>query len=401
MAVKKDKKLALKNLAGFEWGGYERKTLIPTGHTELDYYIARGLMEDEEFGKFDESKIGGLPLGCIAMVYGGPGGGKSSLAYRVCGYAQRMGLTPVWFDVENSFSEGLAKINGVDLSKMGRMRMYDKEDPENVFYAEQVFDKVCDAIKSGADVVVIDSIAALITKEELENSVEKHTMAALARVLGKAIPTINSLAAANDCLVIALNQLREKPGVSFGNPEGTKGGNTLPHQSSIILKINKLNSKDSLIYIEGDEGEDELIAGSANIWIEKNRFSMPYKAGVKVPIYYKPYFPDIEEVVFNTGRQVRVINKRKTVFSWGELKVDGRKDFIEKLSTIDISVLIDEIKEAAEERGVPLPPEIMNIESHKKFEEVSDISPAKPVKKKTEAKGKKTEVAVPDAPQEL
>jgi len=407
---KKNKKIALENLGGFEWGGYERKTLIPTGHAELDYYLACGLMENEEFSKFDETKSGGIPLGCICMIYGGPGGGKSSLAYRICGYAQRLGLTPVWFDVENSFSEGLARINGADISKMGRMRMYDKEHPEVVFYAEKIMDSVAETIKAGADVIVIDSIAALVTKAELENSVEKDTMAALARVLGKSIPAINSLAAANDCLVLAINQLREKPGVSFGNPEGTKGGNTLRHQSSIILKVNKLNSQDSLIYIEGEDGEDELIAGSANAWIEKNRFSMPHKKGIRMPVYYKSYFPDIEEIIFNTGRQVRVINKRKTTFSWGDVKIEGRKEFIEHLTTIDLNILIEDIKEAATERGTPLPPEIINYESHKKFESIkskgkndSDDSEAKPSRKRIIKKkeDKETSVSVPDVPQEL
>jgi len=393
----KNKKAALQNLKGFEWGGYETKTLIPTGHPELDYYIARGLMEDEEFGKFDETKIGGLPLGCICMIYGGPGGGKSSLAYRICGYAQRMGLTPVWFDVENSFSEGLSKINGVDLSKIGRMRMYDKDNPEDVFYAEQILDSVAETIKAGADVIVIDSIAALVTKAELENSAEKDTMASLARVLGKTIPAINSLAAANDCLVIAINQLREKPGVSFGNPEGTKGGNTLRHQSSIILKVNKLSSKDSLMYIEGDNGEDELIAGSANVWIEKNRFSMPHKAGVSMPVYYKPYFPDIEEVIFNTGRQVRVISKRKNVFSWGDLKVEGRSEFIEALAEMEnMDSLIEEIKKAANERGTPLPPEILNIEAHQKFEKGSSDDTAGETEKPKRKRRTKRKAAEPD-----
>ena len=393
----KNKKAALQNLKGFEWGGYESKTLIPTGHAELDYYIARGLMEDEEFGKFDESKVGGLPLGCICMVYGGPGGGKSSLAYRICGYAQRMGLTPVWFDVENSFSEGLSKINGVDLSKIGRMRMYDKDNPEDVFYAEQILDSVADTIKAGADVIVIDSIAALVTKAELENSAEKDTMASLARVLGKTIPAINSLAAANNCLVIAINQLREKPGVSFGNPEGTKGGNTLRHQSSIILKVNKLSSKDSLIYVEGDDGEDELIAGSANVWIEKNRFSMPHKAGINVPVYYKPYFPDIEEVIFNTGRQVRVITKRKSVYSWGDIKVEGRREFIEALSEIpNMDDLIEEIKVAAEERSTPLPPEILNIEAHQRFEKGSEDDTAEEAEKPKRKRRTKRKAAEPD-----
>jgi recombination protein RecA len=360
-------KTALENLRGFVWGSQEERVFIPTGHAELDYRISKGEAEASN----SENPIFGIPLGSVCMIYGGPGGGKSSLAYRICGNAQQMGYTPVWIDVENSYSPQLARINGCDPDRVGRVKMFDDDNPEDVFYAEAILDKVKEAIKLGADIVVIDSIAALVTKSELEASAEKDHMAPLARVLGKTMPAINSLAAAHDALVVCINQLRTKPGVMFGNPEGYKGGNTLPHQSSVILKVNKLNSKDSLVFIEREDGEDELIAGSANVWIEKSRFSMPHKEGIRIPIYYKPYFPDLEERVFNFGREVKVINKRKTVYSWGDIKVDGREAFIEALGEIDLTDLIDELKKAAIEKQVPVPAEILNYDSHKKIMEQS------------------------------
>lgn len=361
--AKKKNSTGLENLSGFEWGTQEKRTFIPTGHTELDYRISKGEAEASD----SENPIFGIPLGSVCMIYGGPGGGKSSIAYRICGNGQQMGYTPVWIDVENSYSPQLAKINGCDPAKMGRIRMYDMDNPEEIFYAEAIMDKVKQAIKAGADIVVIDSIAALVTKSELEASAEKDHMAPLARLLGKTLPAINSLASAHNALVVCINQLRTKPGVMFGNPEGYKGGNTLPHQASVILKVNKLNSRESLVFIEREDGKDELIAGSANVWIEKSRFSMPHKEGIRIPVYYKPYFPNLEEIVFNFGREVKVISKRVSTYSWRDLKIDGRDQFIEALTEIDLTELIEELTAAAAEKQIPIPAEILNYDSHKQI----------------------------------
>lgn len=396
MAKRKSASAGLENLAGFEWGGQEKRTFIPTGHAELDFRISQGEAEASD----GDSPTYGIPLGSVAMIYGGPGGGKSSLAYRICGNAQQLGYQPVWIDVENSYSPQLAKINGCNPAKMGKIKMYDNANPEDIMYAEAIMDKVCEVIKAGADVVVIDSIAALVTKSELEASAEKDHMAPLARVLGKTLPAVNSLASAHNCLVICINQLRTKPGVMFGNPEGYKGGNTLPHQSSVILKVNKLNSRDSLVFIEKEDGEDELIAGTANVWIDKSRFSMPFKEGIRIPIYYKPYFPDLEEVILNFGRDVRVISKRKSVYSWDGIKEDGREAFINALSNMDdLTDLIENIKDAAKERSIPVPAEILNYESHKAYTEHSakskddddDEAPPPPRKPKIKRKPEKEE----------
>lgn len=373
MAKKKKNTTGLENLAGFEWGGHEEKVYIPTGHSELDYHISRG--EVDALNK--ENPIYGIPLGSVCMIYGGPGGGKSSLAYRICGNAQQMGYTPVWIDVESSYSPGLAEINGADPTKMGRIRMYDKNAPEDIYYAEKVLDKAAEIIKAGADVVVIDSIAALVTKAELENSVEKDTMAALARVLGKSIPALTNLASAHNCLLICINQLREKPGVMFGNPEGTKGGNALPHHCSCILKVNRLRSKDALVYVENEDGKDELIAGSANVWIEKSRFSMPHFDGIKVPIYYRPYFPDLEEIIFTFGRKVQVIKMRTGTYSWNDIKIDGRNEFIDHISNMDASDLVADIIEAARSKELPVPAEILNYHKHKDFESLPSTDPTR------------------------
>lgn len=361
------KNTALSNFAGFEFGSEGNPTeFIPTGHAELDYTIASGLLRNDE----SEIKTGGLPTGKLVMIYGGEGGGKSSLAYSICGSAQRMGKVPIWIDVENSFSESLAKINGVDLSKIGRKSMYDKNNPDKVFDGEYALDCVMEACKKGAGVVVLDSIASLVPRYVMENPADKDTMAALARLLGKTVNKICSFAAANNTLVIFINQLRVNPGAMFKDPEGFPGGKAIAHACSVILKLNKKNAKDSYTYIEDDEGNEKLIAGAANIFIQKNRFAPPHFGGITIPIYYEHYFPQVEETAFEYGRQTKLITVRSGVFSWNGIKVEGKKPFIAELVAKDkVGDLVKQIKEAADEASVVLPAAILNYDKHVAFTE--------------------------------
>ena len=361
------KNTALSNFAGFEFGSEGNPTeFIPTGHAELDYTIASGLLRNDE----SEIKTGGLPTGKLVMIYGGEGGGKSSLAYSICGSAQRMGKVPIWIDVENSFSESLAKINGVDLSKIGRKSMYDKNNPDKVFDGEYALDCVMEACKKGAGVVVLDSIASLVPRYVMENPADKDTMAALARLLGKTVNKICSFAAANNTLVIFINQLRVNPGAMFKDPEGFPGGKAIAHACSVILKLNKKNAKDSYTYIEDDEGNEKLIAGAANIFIQKNRFAPPHFGGITIPIYYEHYFPQVEETAFEYGRQTKLITVRNGVFSWNGIKVEGKKPFIAELVAKDkVGDLVRQIKEAADEANVVLPAAILNYDKHVAFTE--------------------------------
>lgn len=362
------KNTALSNFEGFEFGSEGNPIeYIPTGRAELDYIIAN--VETNKVTFDSKNKTGGLPTGKLVMIYGGEGGGKSSLAYAICGSAQRMGKIPIWIDVENSFSESLAKINGVDLSKIGRKSMYDKNNPDKVFDGEYALDCIMDACKKGAGVVVLDSIASLVPRYVMENPADKDTMAALARLLGKTVNKICSFAAANNTLVIFINQLRVNPGAMFKDPEGFPGGKAIAHACSVILKLNKVNAKDAYTYIEDDEGNEKLIAGAANIFIQKNRFAPPHFGGIRIPIYYEHYFPQIEETAFEYGRQTKLISVRNGVFSWNGIKVEGKKQFIaEIVDKNKVAELIQQIREAADESEVVLPAEILNYEKHVEFE---------------------------------
>ena len=358
---------AISNFEGFDFGNEGNPTeYIPTGHVELDHIIAN--VEANKVAEDGTIITGGLPTGKLVMIYGGEGGGKSSLAYSICGSAQRMGKVPIWIDVENSFSESLAKINGVDLSKIGRKSMYDKNNPDQVFDGETALDCVIDACKKGAGVVVLDSIASLVPRYVMENPADKDTMAALARLLGKTVNKICSFAAANNTLVIFINQLRVNPGATFKDPEGFPGGKAIAHACSVILKLNKKTAKDSYTYIEDDDGNDKLISGMANIFIQKNRFAPPHFGGIAIPIRYEHYFPQVEETAFDFGRQTKLITVRNGVFSWGGIKAEGKKAFVAELIAKEkVGELIKQIKEVAEENKVILDASILNYERHVAF----------------------------------
>ena len=396
MTKKRD--TAISNFEGFEFGSEGNPTeFIPTGHAELDYIISSGLLSGDE----NEIKTGGLPTGKLVMFYGGEGAGKSSLAYAVCGAAQRMGKIPIWVDVENSFSESLAKINGVDLAKIGRKNMFSRKaiDPKKnakesattadiIGDGEFALDAVMDACRKGAGVVVLDSIGALVPRYVMENDADKDTMAALARLLGKTVNKICSLAAANNTLVIFINQLRINPGAMFKNPEGYPGGKAIAHACSVILKLNKVNAKDAYTYIEDDNGEQKMIAGAANAFIEKNRFAPPHFGGIRIPIYYEHYFPQVEETAFECGRQTKLISIRNKVYSWGGIKVEGKKAFVAELvKQGKVDELVMAIKEAADETDVVLPAAMLNYEKHIAF---AQQNKEKLEKGKKSAQGKKS-----------
>ena len=166
--------VVLENLKGFVRKGSDMpdEEFISTGHLSLDLAIAHGINpEKADLTDVDIENPGGFPLGKLAEVYGTEGSGKSSCAYRVCGFAQQLGYNCLWIDAENSFSHDLAVINGVDLDKLGLSTLYDENDPDKMYYAEDVMENICVAAKDGYQVIVLDSIAALTTKAEMENEI--------------------------------------------------------------------------------------------------------------------------------------------------------------------------------------------------------------------------------------
>lgn len=396
MAKDKDKKEtkvsgvseALKNLSGFIQKGARTGDVekIPTGYFNLDFAINYGtLPEDFEiYGSkhktYDPKKPVGIPCGRLVHLYGAEGSGKSYLCYRMAGFAQRMGHKVAWIDTEQSFSEDLAVINGVDIDELLYSDLHNSEDPDKIFYAEDVMDGIVNLVKSGVKLVILDSVANLVPKARMEADAEQQYVALLARLLSENLGRIVQWAGAKDAVVVFINQLREKPNMMFGgNPMTTKGGRMLSHNSSLSIEVSKCpKSSDPWIFIEDDRvpGGKRLIGRKSKIRFDKNRFSKPFvdqkgnPMSVDIPIYYEPYFPNIEETLLETGRQQQIIKLRVGTYKWTdavsgkEYKAEDKDEFINMLKG-DVEMrkaLLAELKKNAKENGNPLSPEIIQYD---------------------------------------
>ncbi|MCD6435318.1 MAG: hypothetical protein J7L15_02920 [Clostridiales bacterium] len=379
MAKKVNQKVSdtlLKNLKGFASKGalFESPGNVPTGHFSLDFAIQYGMnparVDLSNLEGYDPSEPLGLPLGKVVEIFGEEGSGKSSLAYRVAGFAQKLGYPVSWIDTEHSFSKDLAKINGCDINNIYYSNLVNTDNPEKNFHAEDIIDNICKMCEGGIKVVVLDSVANLVPKARFEADSEQKYMGLLSRLLSENFGKIVSYAEKYGTLLIFINQLRENLSITWGDSETSPGGRSLKHNASLRLKARRKYNKEADIYLPNEEtGEAILIGRYVNISIVKNRLAKPYKESLQIPIYYEPYFPDIEDIAFDTGRQIKLITVMKEVYKWGEIRVPGRKGFIDHIKSSNLlDDLIFAIKNKAEENNVLLPPEIMQykLKSNKK-----------------------------------
>jgi recombination protein RecA len=365
MAKKKDGDLG--NLDGFfRMGAHNPNTgNIPTGHFMLDFAVQYGMdaskVDLSKVEGYDPGKTLGIPLGPLVEFFGEEGSGKSSLAYRIAGFAQKLGHKVAWIDVEHSYKEALAKLNGCDIDKMLYSNMINSKDPDKPIYGENVFGFMIKAMEYGCKVIVLDSVANLIPKALYEANDEQQFMGLLARMLSQNLGKLVAHAERHGCLVIFINQLRKNLSIGqYGDPDTSPGGHSLKHNASLRLKITKKTGKDANIFIPDPDGGDPILIGrNANIKIMKNRFAKPYLGSIEIPIYYEAYFPEIEEIAFDFGRQIKLISVRNEVYKWGDLRVETRQGFIDHIVEEKlINSLIEAIKVKALEEGVILPPEI-------------------------------------------
>ncbi len=338
---------------------------VPTGHFNLDFIIQYGQnptrVDLNSIEGYDPKTTLGIPLGKLVEVFGEEGSGKSSLAYRIVGYAQKLGYTTAWIDVEHSLQENLAYINGCDIDKLIYSNMVNHENPDEDYYAEDVIDAMIIMMKNGVQVIVLDSVANLIPKTLFEASTQQEFMGLLSRLLSKSLGKLVSYAEKYSTLLVFINQLREKIGMSWGDPRTSPGGHSLHHNASLRLRMDKRNSKDADIYVPHPESGDPMLIGRhSKVSLIKNRFAKPYRESLDVPIYYEAYFPEIDEMAFDTGRQIKLISVRKGIFNWDGIKIEGRKDFIDHIKKNKLTdKLINDIKALAIEKDLILPPEVV------------------------------------------
>jgi recombination protein RecA len=268
--------------------------------------------------------IGGVPKGRVIEIYGPESSGKTTLATHIIAEAQKQGGIAAFIDAEHAFDKNYAKKLGVDVDNLLISQ------PDN---GEQALEIADNLIRSGAiDVIVIDSVAALVPKAEIEGEMGDSKMGLQARLMSQALRKLTGTIAKTGCCCIFINQLREKIGVMFGNPETTTGGNALKFYASVRLDIRRTSQiKDS----------DEVSGNRVKVKIVKNKVSPPFRIA-EFDIMFGEGISKTGEII-DLGVDFNIIKKAGSWFSYGETKLGQGRDAVKQL-LLDNPELSEEIE---------------------------------------------------------
>ena len=252
--------------------------------------------------------IGGLPRGRIVEIYGPESSGKTTLALQVIAEAQKQGGTCAFVDAEHALDPTYAKKLGVDVENL----LISQPDA-----GEQALEIADTLVRSGAvDVLVVDSVAALVPRAELEGEMGDSHMGLQARLMSQALRKLTSSISRSQCLVVFINQIRMKIGVMFGNPETTTGGNALKFYASVRLDIRRIGAiKD----------RDEVVGNQTRVKVVKNKLAPPFKM-VEFDIMYGEGISKSGELI-DLGTKAGIIEKSGAWFSYGGQRIgQGREN---------------------------------------------------------------------------
>jgi recombination protein RecA len=268
--------------------------------------------------------IGGLPKGRVVEVYGPESSGKTTLTLHVIAEAQKMGGTCAFIDAEHALDPGYAKKLGVNIDEL----LISQPDT-----GEQALEISDTLVKSeGIDLLVIDSVAALVPRAELEGEMGDSLPGLQARLMSQALRKLTSSISKTNTMVVFINQLRMKIGVMFGSPETTTGGNALKFYSSVRLDIRRIGAiKD----------KDSIIGNQTRVKVVKNKMAPPFKQ-VEFDIMYGEGISKIGEII-DLGVQADIIDKSGAWYSYKDEKIgQGRENTKQFLK--DNPALLEEIE---------------------------------------------------------
>ncbi len=279
--------------------------------------------------------IGGLPRGRIIEIYGPESSGKTTLALHAVASAQKEGGDAAYIDVEHALEPAYAQALGVDINSL----LISQPDT-----GEQALDIAESLVRSGAvDVVVIDSVAALIPRVELEGEVGDTVVGALARLMSQAMRRLAGAISKNNCTVIFINQLRQKIGVMYGNPETTPGGLALKYYSSVRIDVRRIET----LKVNG-----EMVGNRTRAKVVKNKVAPPFREA-EFDIMYGEGISKIGEII-DLAVKLEIIDKAGAWFTVDGQRVQGRDAVKEYLKTNP--EVADKIEQQVRENAYKLSP---------------------------------------------
>jgi recombination protein RecA len=272
--------------------GDEQIEVIPSGSLGLDLAVG----------------IGGLPRGRIVEIYGPESSGKTTLALHAIAEAQRRGGTCAFIDAEHALDPTYARKLGVDVDNL----LISQPDA-----GEQALEIADTLVRSGAiDILVVDSVAALVPRAELEGEMGDSHMGLHARLMSQALRKITGSVSRSNCMLIFLNQIRMKIGVMFGNPETTTGGNALKFYASLRLEIRRIGQI---------KERDEVVGNQTRVKVVKNKLAPPFRQ-VEFDIMYGEGISKVGELL-DLGVKAAVVEKSGAWFSYDSQRIgQGREN---------------------------------------------------------------------------